>query len=238
MGLPIVVASCCLLTGCALVGYERSPAGEDAAVLDHASGPANEGGAREQALDAGGNPVETSTPMPSHVGADASSPTEGPNTGLDAEMPRFVSGDPIPDAGMDAAVDERDASADSTVPAAADAGADAGSMACGGTPVFGLCWYLGAEGQSCDQACAARGGFDWDALAHVGIPNQGGSAAECGTILTALGYATAPTTSTRVDRKGLGCHVWSRTTVWWIETDAFDPSESVPLASIACACNE
>ena len=108
---------------------------------------------------------------------------------------------------------------------------------CNGAEVFGLCWYLGNAGQTCDQACASRGGFDATSSAYVGGTGQGGSVAECGAVLTALGHAAPAGASTRGDGVGLGCHVWSGTS-YWLRDDTFGPDQSMPPASIACACND
>lgn len=124
--------------------------------------------------------------------------------------------------------------------AAADAGTtlDAGALpSCGGERVFGLCWYLSADDTSCNTECATKGGFDARALNYVGVPNQGGSQAECSAILRALGLPG--TVSIGTQRIGLGCHRWSDGALWWIQSPAFSPTVAAPSGTnvrVACAC--
>jgi len=128
--------------------------------------------------------------------------------------------------------------------AAQDAGADAALDAavpptCGGQLAFGLCWYLAAAATSCNSACSNKGGFDTRAAMYVGTPDQGGSVEECTSILTALGKPGSVVAAKRTDGYGLGCHVWSDGTRYWLVDPPFGPTMSAPAGNavrIACAC--
>jgi hypothetical protein len=127
-------------------------------------------------------------------------------------------------------------------PSAADGGCTEGcETVCAGTRAFGLCWYLGAPGVSCSQACAARGGFDTRAIHYVGTTSQGGSQAACTQILTALGQPGPVIAAIRTDGSGLGCHVWSDGTRFWLDDPGplFKPTATAPgnlPVEIACGC--
>ena len=143
------------------------------------------------------------------------------------------------DAAVDAAAGDAGGAEDAgaTQDASMDAAmADAGP-GCGGTVVFGHCWYLAPTAASCNQFCADHGGYDPDTRHYTGTPEQGGSAEDCEGILGALGHSGAVMMGTRGDGRGFGCHVWSGT-AWWLSSPAFDPSQSDGSATIACACYE
>lgn len=115
---------------------------------------------------------------------------------------------------------------------------DAG--ACVGARVFGICFYLGDQGEGCRTTCAQRGGFDVAALAHVGTPRQGGSLEDCVRVLRALGRGGEVHRSSRDDGLGLGCHLWDDDNHWLTGPSAdFDPNlelgQGWPVR-IACGC--
>jgi hypothetical protein len=57
-------------------------------------------------------------------------------------------------------------------------------------------------------------------------------------ILTALGQPGSVVTATRSDSYGLGCHVWSDGTRYWLDDPSplFSPTAARPPAEIACGC--
>ena len=137
--------------------------------------------------------------------------------------------------------------ADANVPVplpGADASAlgtsDAGLPACTGAPALGLCWHLGAFGASCDVACDTNyGGFDQRTIFYTGEPREGGSLANCRTVLLALGITAAPSASYRPDGLGLGCHLWNTGATYWIDdrqSGPFASGDSYFAARRVCAC--
>jgi hypothetical protein len=117
-----------------------------------------------------------------------------------------------------------------------DAGLEPAEPPCEGQPLFGICWYRGAAGESCEQTCATRGGPSPFAPEYVGSPEQGGSEAECSAILAALGANTPAVTATRLTA-GIGCHTFGATGApFWLTFPSFDPGDSVLRARIACGC--
>lgn len=128
--------------------------------------------------------------------------------------------------------------------AGADARADAGDaeseagLGCAGTTFGGVCWYLGAEGESCSQACMSHGGFDEAALAQIGAVAQGGSLEQCDAILTALtGEQNTTTQGTNI--VGVGCHLFGESQDrWWLESPDFSPDSVLDSARLACGCRQ
>lgn len=129
-----------------------------------------------------------------------------------------------------------------------DAGPDAADAApapapdaapvCGGTLIDELCWHLGEAGESCNEVCAQRGGYDERGTPIIGSDNQGGSLEQCTIILEALLNEAADTNDDN-DNVGLGCHLRGNDEdrVWLDEPD-FSPDESSDDARIACSCIE
>ena len=116
---------------------------------------------------------------------------------------------------------------------------DAGSPNCAGERVFNICWYLAAERQSCQNQCAAHGGFDPQSISHIGSAAQGGSRDDCQQILNALGHPATVAASQRSDGYGLGCHVWQDTDNYWLDRPDFDPDTQLPSNApvrMACGC--
>jgi hypothetical protein len=103
--------------------------------------------------------------------------------------------------------------------------------------VFGICWYLGEPGESCEMTCAEHGGPDGMASEHVGTASQGGSREDCVLILSALGQRYR-VVSTEHD-VGVGCHVpVSGEDPHWLSSPPFRPSAYLRNARIACGCND
>lgn len=175
--------------------------------------------------------------------------------GLSPNAPTTIANDASAPAAGDAAVD---ASADAALRDAGDASrseagvqsdaasgpdaqtppVDASSSSCAGESVFGLCWYLERDGRSCNDTCSAHGGYDPRAESYVGTDSQGGSIEECAQILSALGRSSRVNEGTRSDDLGLGCHVWTDGTPWWLREPRFHPDVAAPGSTIGivCAC--
>ena len=113
-----------------------------------------------------------------------------------------------------------------------DTGTEAG---CGeGVLLYGICWYFGALGDSCNETCDLHGGYDEATPEYVGIESQGGSLEECQAIFTALG--SSETVSEGSNSAGYGCHFWQGSGLWWLNSPAFDPSASADAAREVCGC--
>lgn len=158
------------------------------------------------------------------------------------------------DAAMDAgravdagngALDATAASDASRIDAASDAAPprDAAVMAdtstprpCQGQRLFGLCWYLGASSANCADTCSTHGGFDSDAIQHIGSANQGGSLADCTQILGALGQPGSVGEGMRDDSNGFGCHLWSDGARWWLAQPDFSPDLSARISNVRIVC--
>lgn len=78
------------------------------------------------------------------------------------------------------------AAPDAAVDATIDAPVDAAS--CAGAMVGGACWYKGALGESCVQACAAHGGVDQATITFAGAASAGDRShvAGCQAVAAAL----------------------------------------------------
>ena len=119
-----------------------------------------------------------------------------------------------------------------------DPGARGFDVDCGeGELLWGICWFLGAAGQSCNEVCAGEGGYSDETVDHVGTTGQGGSIEDCTTIFTALGYDGTVQAGYRDDDLGLGCHRWSDGVLWWLEDHPdFEPVDAHGGAQVACGC--
>ena len=122
--------------------------------------------------------------------------------------------------------------------AGAAGGADGGTSttACSGVLHANICWYLGAQGSSCQQACASHGQPASGAASHVGTAMQGGSLAECGVILGLLGITGTPSTSFGLD--GLGCFVRANGNSFWFSLPNFSATASQANAKLVCGCTQ
>lgn len=119
---------------------------------------------------------------------------------------------------------------------AGDGTAGSAGAACAGVLNWGLCWYLGPRGSSCDATCAAHGGLDAGAEAYVGITAQGGSVTECSELLRLLGVNARTSVASRND-VGLGCHLYDNDP-YWLDDPAFATDAHVREARIVCACRQ
>ncbi len=189
--------------------------------------------------------ADTDVDADSDTDADADSDADtdadsDADTDTDTDTDSDADTDSDSDTDTDADTDtDSDSDTDTDTDSDADGGASIdGGPSCGadGALLWGICWYLGAFGDSCDTTCGAHGGCDAAAPAHVGTAAQGGSAAECQEIFAALGYAG--TVATGVNSEGYGCHLWTPASEWWLSGPAFDPSASADGARIVCGCEE
>jgi hypothetical protein len=106
---------------------------------------------------------------------------------------------------------------------------------CSGVLHAAICWYLGPQGNSCQQVCASHGAPAPDAASHVGTAAQGGSNAECKVLLGLLGISGTPSNGLRLDGRGLGCSVYV-TTPWWLTSPNFSVSSSEASSRLVCGC--
>jgi hypothetical protein len=115
-----------------------------------------------------------------------------------------------------------------------DAGAD--TSTCSGVLRAAICWYLGPQGNSCQQVCTNHGAPAPDSASHVGTATQGGSNAECKVLLGLLGISGTPTATLRLDGQGLGCYVSSGIPWWIITLPNFSVSSSEASSRLVCGC--
>ena len=184
---------------------------------------------------------------------DAPSAAEASSAGgtaiADAEMPWGGAGGAAASTGGTSSTSPPDAGTggDIGAPADASAGIDKSTVAtlCEGLLHAGICWYLGPEGSSCQQVCASHGESAPDAASHVGTAAQGGSLAECTAILGLLGVNGAPTSATRSDGLGLGCHVYrsgilllQTSKSYWLTSPDFSATASQSSSTLACGCTK
>ena len=108
----------------------------------------------------------------------------------------------------------------------------------GGVEVGGACWFLGAGGASCDDACGAIGGV-YDEATRT-FAGSDGTTANCESVLDALPYAgTPPGTISCGAAFGLGCHInttSANSSGRCTETTTSTASSSSIIAR-ACACS-
>ena len=116
------------------------------------------------------------------------------------------------------------------------AGGSTVTTACSGVLHSGICWYLGPQGSSCQQACASHGQPASGAASHVGTATQGGSLAECGVILGLLGITGTPSTSFGLE--GLGCFMRANGSLYWLSLPSFSATASQANASLVCGCTQ
>jgi hypothetical protein len=182
---------------------------------------------------AGGNPNASTSAMGARgiapgVGDGEAFPT---SSLMSSDDPPIVVALPLGgtlDAGLDD-VDEADSGAST-------ADQDA-STPCAGQRLFGICWYLGAFGESCEQVCSAHGGYADAATLFTGARAQGGSPEECTAILGVLAADVPARTAFRGDGVGVGCHTFGLgENPYWLTLPNFEPSSRLRLARIACGC--
>jgi len=124
-----------------------------------------------------------------------------------------------------------------TISSPSTGGTSSRASACAGVSYQGLCWYLGSTSSSCQQFCSSHGQVASTMANYVGTTAQGGSMLECTAILMALGVLQVPSSGTRTDGSGLGCHLFSGSP-WWLSSPAFSASASDPGARIVCGCTQ
>jgi len=110
--------------------------------------------------------------------------------------------------------------------------------ACSGVLYAGICWYLGPDGSSCQDACASHGQTSPNAASHVGTTTQGGSLAECGKILGLLGITGTPFTTLRLDGRGLGCYQKTNSNSWWLSAPDYGATASLGSVRRVCGCTQ
>jgi hypothetical protein len=113
-----------------------------------------------------------------------------------------------------------------------------GTTACAGVRYSGICWYLGAQGSSCQQVCTDHGQPATNAASYIGTTTQGGSISQCKTLLGLLGINSAPVNGTRSDGRGLGCHWFTKTTAWWLSAPNFNAASSEANSQLVCGCTQ
>ena len=102
-----------------------------------------------------------------------------------------------------------------------------------GEVVAGSCWYLGNDGEYCDQVCANHGGTTYDP-ATKSYAGSDGTLAHCEEVATALGVAYTISGNTS-GAGGLGCFVFSSTFLTR-DTDATTSTAFTSGVVRICAC--
>jgi len=96
--------------------------------------------------------------------------------------------------------------------------------------VGGSCWFLSPVGQSCSDVCAANGLIvDPATTTYAG---SGGTNAQCGDVLTALGVPVSPIFNDTVE--AVGCSVTGSARVRFTTTTTADAKDM--YFARACAC--
>jgi len=109
-----------------------------------------------------------------------------------------------------------------------------GTCSVGGESIGGACWYLSAEGASCDTACSGRGGYNSATRTYAG---SDGSNANCEAVMNALlGVNGVAVTDGDFGVGGLGCGENSNSRFREILTPTTSDA-SFGIVKRACACN-
>jgi len=119
-------------------------------------------------------------------------------------------------------------------------GALGGQMACDpeGKMDASICWYQGAVGASCNEACSTHGGPSPKAASHVGSSAQGGSLDECARLIALLGMTGSTISGSSTTGDGLGCLSSPRLPriyIWFSDPD-FDPAAKNKDVQLVCGC--
>jgi hypothetical protein len=144
---------------------------------------------------------------------------------------------PIPSAGAGGAGGAAGAGA---AAGAGGAGGTAGAGGAGprscahGSELDGYCWFLGADGVSCNDVCQDYGGYE-AVLSWIGTPVQGGSLERCDQLLTLLTSPGTTASGMRTDGLGLGCHLFYDER-WWLSDPDFDPATKYSAVRLVCSC--
>ncbi len=106
---------------------------------------------------------------------------------------------------------------------------------CAGEVVGGACWYLGADGDSCDDACANHGGYNSATLTYAGSE---GTNANCIAVMGALGVTSGVFDTAGCFGGHSGCVYTAEGDIYrCIDPDTVSSGGGVGN-SRACACNE
>jgi hypothetical protein len=111
---------------------------------------------------------------------------------------------------------------------------DGGSLSCAGAVAGDHCWYLGAEQESCEETCAAHGGFDAATLSFAG---SGGTDEHCADVLDALDAAGSSVYPLMGIGAGIGCASLSSAR-YRVADETTTADATYVLARRACACAE
>lgn len=105
----------------------------------------------------------------------------------------------------------------------------------GGVAVNSVCWYYGAAGESCTTVCASRGGYNSATLTYVG---SGGSAANCGAVMDALGVAGTGNATAQGCGLAIGCYYDTTTAPnrFLCTSPATNTGDSYGFGRRICAC--
>lgn len=103
---------------------------------------------------------------------------------------------------------------------------------CGGTLIGGYCWYLGANGDTCNTVCSTHGGYNAATGTYAG---SSGSNANCQNVMTTLGASGGSVTDLGCSGSyvGNGCFVYNGNR--YRCTNSTDGTSY--LGQRACACN-
>ena len=184
--------------------------------------------------------------FPSCAVDSASSQTDG---SLDGGADSDADGDSDGDSDVDSNSDG-DAGSDSetedTDTATADAGdgdaggtttdddeGDGGDPSCAGATAGGHCWYLGDEQASCEDTCAAHGGFE---DATVGFAGSDGTDEHCAEVLDALDASGSSVYPLMGIGAGIGCASLSGAR-YRVDDETTTAEATYVLAHRACACS-
>lgn len=99
--------------------------------------------------------------------------------------------------------------------------------------VGGYSWYFGADGESCDTVCAARGGYNDATRTYAG---SDGTDANCSNVATGFGLPTATAGGSAI---GIGCFYTPTGGGTVRRATAATTSSSSSNSSVRrfCACN-
>lgn len=110
------------------------------------------------------------------------------------------------------------------------------SNSCDGNLVADACWYLGNNGESCDDVCADHGGYNQATLTFAGSE---GNVNNCNQVADEISMGGSTVTNSTSCYYGYGClydlYSSARIRCTDVSTDA---SAAIVGVQRACACNE
>ena len=182
------------------------------------------------AFSGGSGDADGDTDADSDADSDSDADTDADSDGdTDADSDADSDSDADADAGTDG-----DGGTDGDTDSDTGGDADGGEASCDGAVVGEACWYLGAEDGSCEDTCAAHGGFDVATQYYAG---SDGTDAHCTEVLEALG-ATGGTVLPLYDSgTGVGCVTYFGLR-YRISDAATTADATYAGAQRACACNQ